>query len=64
MTSPKPKPGHPESNKQHETTNADYYDGLRILAHLIAKKYLQNQHSNINLQASKGEAGDRNQSKK
>jgi hypothetical protein len=63
MTIIKSTPEHPGNDEQEGTITADYHDGLRILAHLIARKYLQNQHSNINLQGSEGEAHGRDEIK-
>jgi hypothetical protein len=63
MTTSKSTPEKPGLNIQAEDVAADYRDGLRILAHLIAKKHWQTEHSRLNVPVHKGEAHDRNENK-
>ena len=56
MTIPKSTSKHLESNGPDETVTTDYRDGLRILAHIIAQKHLQNEYPKLILKAA--EEGD------
>ena len=58
MTIPESTPKYLKSDGPDETVTADYRDGLRILAHIIAQKHLQNEHPKLNLKAAEEGAED------